>query len=152
MRLFVGLVVVASACTTPPAPPAPREATAVNASAGRTWDAVIDAFAARNIPIRNMERASGFVSTDMLGTVRTDTAYADCGKAMGMVIPPARATYNVLVRGDSSRSTVRVTVRWMFGGNAAGLSSNASPITECSSKGVWETAFEQQVKARAESR
>jgi hypothetical protein len=34
----------------PPAPPTPRDATLVSASMGRTWDAVIDMFAATRRP------------------------------------------------------------------------------------------------------
>jgi hypothetical protein len=45
-------------------PPVVREQTAVAASFGRTWDAVIDHFAERNISIRTMERSSGFIAAE----------------------------------------------------------------------------------------
>jgi hypothetical protein len=144
-------LLAAGACTpVPPAPPEPREATPVGASFGRTWDAVIDVFAARNIPIKTIERVSGLIATDPMAVARPgggQSPYADCGKVMGLAIPPDRATYNVLVRGDSSQSTVKVTVRWTQGGTP-----DDPRLIECSTKGVWESEAEQAVKARAEGR
>jgi hypothetical protein len=105
---------------------------------------VIDLFAERNIPIKNMERASGFITTDVLAAARGDTVNADCGRALGIAAFPTNATYNVLVRGDSTTSTVRATVRWVRSSSQFGV------LTECSSRGIWETALEAQVKDRAE--
>lgn len=138
------------ACTAPPQPPQPRSATTVSATMGKTWDAVIDVFGEHNIPIKNMERVSGFISTDPLrGTVR-DTANADCGKMLGTKVPPVLATYNVIVRGDSSTSTVRVNIRWTAG--SPDPNAPARSVTVCSSTGVWESTFESRVKAIAESK
>ena len=150
--------------TTPPEPAAPRSATVVSASQGKTWDAVIDVFAERNIPIRNMERVSGLIVTEDLGVNNSDgTTWADCGrvtgawyekpkrrsgdKKKGTPVAPGHATYNVLVRGDSTRSTVKVTVRW----TARGLKVD-SPVVECSTLGVWEGETEMEIKNRAEGR
>jgi hypothetical protein len=128
----------------PPAPVAPRSATVVNTSQTRTWDAVIDVFAERNIPIKNMDRSSGFIATDPLGTRGAKAAWYDCGTDM-MQAPVSSnlATYTVLVRGDSTKSTVKATVRYTTLGE-----NNA--VVECSSKGIWEHTFEDDVKVRAE--
>jgi hypothetical protein len=157
------LLVACATKYTPPESATPRSATSVNASQGRTWDAVIDVFAERNIPIRNMERVSGFIVTEELGIADTGSvAWADCGKVpnswgaekkRGKSAPkqkdrplaPSRASYNVLVRGDSARSTVRATVRWTTPGTV-----KAGPI-ECSTRGTWESIAEQEVKRRAEA-
>ena len=126
----------------PPPRPAPREASHVVASMGQTWDAVIDVFATRNIPIRTIERASGLIVTDALRVGEEGVAWATCGSLGGQVLPPDRATYNVLVRGDSNEATVRTTVLW---------SRTEDPgITECASTYIWERALETDVKARAE--
>lgn len=131
-----------------PAPPAPRTAMTVAAPINRTWDAAIDAFAERNVPIRNMERVSGFISTDALSVSRDDAKlWADCGSVSGIGIYADRGTYNVLVRGDSTSSTVKVTVRFTAFGHG-----QDQPLIECSTKGVWESSMEARIKTQAEAR
>lgn len=147
-KLLIIALIFAAACgaPVPPAPPQPRQPTAVAAPAGKTWNAVIDAFASDNIPIRNMDRSSGFISTDALAVGRDDAKrFADCGTIMGMAIPADLATYNVLVRGDSTSSTVKVTVRW-----TDHIRSPSNQSVECSTRAVWERDFEAKVKAAAE--
>jgi hypothetical protein len=70
---------------------------------------------------------------------------------MGIALTPTSVTYNVLVRGDSTSSTLRVNARWVRVGMARGLST-ATVSEECGSTGVWESKFEQDVKARAEAK
>ena len=135
-------------CTsrTPPATPAPRVATQVGASMRHTWDAVIDVLAARNIPIRTVDRASGLVVTDALSIGQGEGRdWADCGQVNQFNILPDNATYNVLVRGDSSASTVKATVRWTH------WSKETISHEECSTTHVWEREFEAEVKHRAEA-
>jgi hypothetical protein len=126
----------------PPPRPAPREASHVVASMGQTWDAVIDVFATRNIPIRTFERASGLIVTEALRVGDEGSAYANCGTVGGKVLTPDRATYNVLVRGDSSQATVRTTVLWSR--------SEEPAAAECASTYIWERALETEVRTRAE--
>jgi hypothetical protein len=128
---------------TPPAPPPPSEATNVRASFGQTWDAVIDEFADRNIPIRTIERASGLVATEQLTVPLSAAGDADCGR-VGTYPPraPTHAIYNVLVRGDSVRSTVKVTMRWMYIAEKTSI--------ECSTRRRWEQALEDTARLRAE--
>jgi hypothetical protein len=151
-RLPWAVVMMLVACSLtykykPPAPPTSRDATVVNASMGRTWDAVIDLFAARTIPIRTIERVSSIIVTDQLTVGSEGKAYADCGEfssgADKSHLTPNFATYNVLVRGDSTSSTVKVTVGWS-------LRSESGASRECSTTHVWEKAFESDVKTRSE--
>lgn len=103
---------------------------------------MVDLFAARNIPIRTMERASGFVATrPLLVDLADGERWADCGTALGKSLGARQAEYNVLVRGDSTSATVRATVLWERPGSPAG----------CVTRGVWESDFEAAVKARAEA-
>lgn len=141
-RLLLGSIVLLAGCTsyTPPTPPAPRDATPVSASAGHTWDAVIEIFAARNIPIRTIERVSGLIVTDNLNVGPEGKEWADCG---GADIGPTHGTFNVLVRGDSTRSMVKATVRWS-------LYVSQAADAECSTSHEWERGFEDQVKQQAE--
>lgn len=138
----LALTIALGACVpTRPGSPTPVQAAAVAASFGRTWDATIDVFAQRSIPIRNMERASGLIVAEVASVGSDGSKYADCGSDGIMARTPSSAFYNVVVRGDSSQSTVRVTAKWMVG--AIGL--------ECATKAVWETQLEDAIKQRAES-
>ncbi len=146
MRRSILAIVLLSGCIKykPPEPPSPRGATPVSASMGRTWDAVIDRFAAENIPIRTIERVSGLIVTDQLSIGSDSRTWADCGKYDKIHLWPNFATYNLLVRGDSTSSTVKATVRWIY------LSGKGASL-ECSTSHVWEKGFESDVKSRAES-
>src|SRR5690242_4566928 len=106
-RSVVALVLLAACQMTPPAPPAPRSGMEVSASFGKTWSAVIDVFAERNIPIKTIDRASGLVVAEPQGVPTRTDGLADCGTIIGRPIYPDHATWNVLVRGDSARSTVK---------------------------------------------
>jgi transposase len=112
---------------------------------GETWDAVIDLFATRLIPIRTIERVSGLIATEGLGVDSADgLAWADCGRRGRRRYEATNAIYNVLVRGDSTRATVRTTVRWSH-------TTEKVRIPECTSTNVWERGLEQEVKQRAEA-
>jgi hypothetical protein len=145
MRHPVAFLLLCVACNSyqAPLPPAPRDATHVSASAWQTWDAVVDLFAARSIPIRTIERASGFVATDELSVGPEGRKWADCGKLNSVRLGPERAIYNVLVRGDSASSSVKATVRWTYSATKLGT-------IECSTSHAWEEGFEAEVKADAE--
>ena len=141
--LAFALVCVACSSYQAPPPPAPRDATRVSASAGQTWDAVVDLFAVRNIPIRTIDRATGLVATDELSVGTEGRQWADCGKLNSVLLGPDRATYSVLVRGDSATSSVKATVRW--------ADSAAKPgVVRCSTSHAWEEGFEAAVKTQAE--
>jgi len=143
VRWTVGAAIAlcSAACAVAPAPAPQRAATPINASAGKTWDAVVDIFAERNIPIRNMERASGFIATEPMDVGLQDgEKWADCGGDIAVRFGATRAAYNVLVRGDSTNATVRVTVLW----------SRPNATNGCTTRGVWEPEFEALVKSRAE--
>jgi hypothetical protein len=136
-------VVAAAGCGyKAPTPPAPRDAMEVSASFGRTWDAVIDEFADRNIPIRTIERASGLIATELLTISHDARSEADCGTLNGRMLPPTHAIYNVLVRGDSARATVKATMRW--------VRVNKDVSITCETTHRWEGALEERVKGRAE--
>ena len=125
----------------------PYEATAVSASAGRTWDAVVDMFASRGIPILAMDSDKGFIATDQV-EVNVDRArkWAECGRryfgSFGYYAD--RAIYNVFVRGDSAASTVKVTVRWTKDGVA-------DQTMKCRTTNVWESELEAAIKLGAET-
>jgi hypothetical protein len=127
----------------PPTPAPVRKPMAVNASFGRTWDAVVAAFKARNRTI-STDRRSGSVLSGPWAVLESDSSWSDCGTAgaNARVMRPDNVHYTVVVKGDSTASTVLATA--VFGA-AAGLL-----VTQCTSKGTWEAEFEADVKSRAE--
>ena len=141
----VAALVLSGSCVATAPPPAPvRSITPVSAPFNRTWESVIDVFGERNIPIKQIERASGFVATDGLSLSREDQrvapAWAKCER--GGV--PDRAVYNVIVRGDESQSTVRVTVKWEQ------VRGRTMQAFGCESTRRWEMCAEDEIRARAE--
>src|SRR4051812_31682527 len=119
MPVVTILTLATSAClhVVPPGAPAPHSAMGVNASLAKTWDAVIDVFASKNIPIKTMDHSSGFIVAEEMRVPRPqgrggESPYADCGSYNKIPYAPTDANYNIRVKGDSVRSTVQVTVFW----------------------------------------
>lgn len=136
------LLALAACYTPPPAGPVPRDGLVIPASAGRVWDAVVEQFAATSIPIQTMERSSGIIVTPDLGlTSANGLAWANCGASMGDPVIPNHGSYNVLVRGDSTTTTLRVTARWTF-------QAMGSTI-ECTTRNVYEPDLERAIAQRA---
>jgi hypothetical protein len=151
---FCLFAMIISACNAVPSPPAPRSGTSVQASFGKTWDATIDQFAERNIQIKTLDRASGLIVAEPQHVAEGQTDLADCGKFFGVALNPTDATWNVLVRGDSTRASVKATVRFVHVGEAGSVlaTRTKSDVLECSSKGTWETSLETTIKERAEAK
>ncbi|SRR5258706_11073269 len=152
---FYPILILLAGCTyTPPATlaPVPRAPTIVDASMDRLWIAVIDFFADRNIPIRTLDRVSGFIATDALRVQDSKAeGWADCGSTDNGPLSPTGATYNIRVRGDSVHSTVQITVRWTgYFENA--MDARNSRSVDCVTLNTWEADAEGIIKARAEAR
>jgi hypothetical protein len=152
-RMRYAIILLAAACTySAPASVAPERApTTVIAPFDRTWTAAIDYFADLNVPIRTLDRTSGFAATEEL-TVSDGTSveWADCGDVDGTPVAPMRAVYNVRVRGDSARSMVRVTVRWVSAHTDVWTSQTRG--IDCVTTGKWELDAELAIQRRAEGR
>jgi len=155
--LAVGAMI--GGCSTlyePPAQPEPRATVEVAAPFERTWEAVIDLFASRSLPIRTIEKVSGLIVAEPLLTDLADRQrWAHCGRVrdgFGRTHEyyPTRADLNVLVReAGASRSTVRVTVRWLYDGP---IVVNLPSQLECVTRNVFEREWEGAIKADAERR
>jgi hypothetical protein len=141
-RLLLVAVLGVITCAPPPTLP-PVQPVGISAPFSKTWDAVIDILSEQNIPVKTIDRSSGFAAAE-LATVDSDTMnhLADCGSQLKkfMVGFTGIARYNVVVRGDSTTSTVKVTAKFV------------SNHGDCSSRNVFENDFQGAVKARAEGR
>lgn len=134
-------VVFASACASLPPAPQPRADTPVSASFGRTWDAVVDYFARSSIPIKTIDRTSGLIAAETTRLAGDNSRYGVCINPLRSFAPQG-GSFNVLVKGDSTRSTVRVTATWLA----------APPVeAQCQTSDVWEKQFETAIKAKAET-
>lgn len=151
-RLLAAAILLAACVSAggyvPPQPAPTQESTAVRASFGKTWDAVVEQFARQNIPIRTIDRASGFIAAEPLRTGNPPTSadssrFADCGRRGDVYFLPTDVVYNVVVRGDSTKSTVKTTARW---------SSSTLSVGACETRGAWEHRFEDDVRYDAESK
>ena len=144
----LAFLLVAFACA-PPGRYAPLQPKGIDASFGKTWDALIEVLAERNLPVRAIDRSSGFVSAEV-GPVRSEEfdEVTDCGGVVRQVLAGTAsenmtARYSVLVRGDSVKSTIKVSAKFIKAGDAP---------RECPSRNVFERELQSEVKSRAERR
>lgn len=152
--ICAAILTVASGCAAvpPAAAPTPRTGLPVSAAFERTWSAVIDVFASRNIPIKTLDKSSGFIATEEMALpgnqgIRTPHPSADCGKSgIGGYWQPTNANYNIRVKPEAGRSSVQVSVFWKA------VISPKIPTINCTSNGSWESDAEAEIKRRAESR
>jgi hypothetical protein len=146
--LFVGAVLL-TACMQQPNPataPVPeRAALEIAAPVDSAWAAGVELLTRRGLSIRVADRGSGLITTDQINVpVSGQEKIANCGRVFGMYVPAHRATYSVLIRGDSTRSTAQATIRYVY------APENRSGHEECPSTGLWESRLEQEIKQRAE--
>jgi len=152
------IALVSAACTPYRAPAlrtTPVPATAIEGSAGRTWDALVEYVAERLLSIEVIDRSSGLLAVGTREGFSTaapparnsmlvvgDTAVADCGSEGSTRYGADQARYNIVVRGDSARSAVMV--------NAAFKSAGVAAYRWCVSTGRFERLLGEQIKARAQ--
>jgi hypothetical protein len=145
--VFISALGCSSATPTPAATP---KALPVAASQQRTWNAVVGVLSDRNIPVKTMDKGSGFVTAELTGVSRGDfLKLADCGsfthQALIGGVGSGIARYSILVRGDSVASTVKVSAKF------TGL-PNHGGVTDCTSRGIFEEALSADIKQRAEGK
>ena len=144
-QIVLTLVTIASpACASVPAP-LPQADTVVNAPFASTWAAVLDWFARSSVPVKRMDRSSGFITAEATRLGGSNRLYGNCNRMGIAIVPPDGATFYVVVEGDSTRSSVGVTADWI------GHNSKGQRLS-CVTSGQWEQEFESAIKARAEAR
>ena len=72
-----------AACASAPAPRQIQNSFPIDQPFEKVWQAVIETFAELNLPIMNMEKASGLITTDWIDFrgQKDETGYCSCGKA-----------------------------------------------------------------------
>ena len=143
-----------------PRPAPERTTTEIVASFDRSWDAVIDVFTKRNIPIATIDRTSGLIVASPLTVGAADgMLWADCGSVRTILgekpLPATRGEFNVLVRANGATTRVRVTVRWSSVSPsfvAAGGEVLPGTNIACETRNVWEQQLETAAQAPPQRR
>lgn len=103
----------AAPSVTPPHPTADSPARDYNAEFSEVWEHSVDWFATNNIPIKNIEKDSGIISSDYsLGSnfTQLDCGTVDPGGMHALIDSDVTANINVLVRDRNNGVTVQPNV------------------------------------------
>jgi hypothetical protein len=126
-KIFImGLVCLClTYCATAPAPRTIVNSFAIEEDYDAVWSALIETFAELQLPIDNMEKDSGLITTDWIEfTGQTNEDYCDCG-GLGINIEVNRlGKFNVFMKKvteDSCQMTINCTYEQTikFGDNVA---------------------------------
>src|ERR1700686_1449559 len=111
--LIIGL---AMSCAPPPKAAPPIAPAGINASFAKTWDVMIDILSEGHIQVKTLDKASGYiVAEDRDVESSQQDSLADCGGFMRVrwtALGPMIAEVNIVIRGDSTMSTVTVRARF----------------------------------------
>lgn len=135
---LTAVLLLAGCATVPPTNHEVQRTFEYSESFDEVWSAVIDTFGEMGYAIDNMERASGFITTERM-TVNRDSPYLDCGRPGGLMWDSNwTGRFNVVVRGEEDGSEVTVNTDWQAVRNLGRISRE--PIN-CVSTGEFEQEF-----------
>lgn len=128
----------------PPSHPTVANTFTLDASFETVWTAVIETFADLNIPIDNLEKASGLITTDWLSMKE----YGDCGAFQGGLagpdpkrVPAEEGKFNVFVKSEGEKVTMKINS--IFRRQTA-----SSTRFECASTGLLEQRMEELIRSK----
>ena len=103
-----------ASCASTPPPRIIENSFAIEGNYDSVWSAVIETFAELQIPIDNMEKDSGLITTDWIDfTGQTNEDYCDCGN-LGINIERSRTgKFNAFLKRDAENSC-KLTVNCQF--------------------------------------
>lgn len=140
MFVFVG------GCATAPAQRTVVNSFSYTTSIDKVWSATVETFAELNLPIDNMEKDSGLITTDWINLTGTgNKEYCDCG-GLGLAIEEARrGKFNVFVKQVGSEVAVRVNCQFQQTASLGGSTVNR----ECVSMGNLEARINSLISSKA---
>lgn len=104
------------------------------------WTAVIETFSDMSLPILNMEKASGLITTDLIDfTAAQWVRYADCGNLGDYSPVSRRGKFNVFVKKVGA--TCEVKVNAMFSLIVQFALNGERRDQQCVSRGNFEADF-----------
>ena len=122
-----------------------QRASVVNGSFDESWTALIDLFSDRSWEIRNLDKASGIVTTDWMKLGADGDGFADCGSApLGANAPQVK--FNIHVKQDDA--DVSVTVNATFHQMRHALGSDPDFSFDCNSTKAVERMIQSEISDR----
>ncbi|MCC5980108.1 MAG: hypothetical protein JJU26_00140 [Oceanicaulis sp.] len=121
----------------------------VDAGFSETWDALIEYFSSRNIPIRTIDRSSGVLYAERMGDPGEPAEfleYADCGTHGLASVASSNMSLNVYVRSESDDRT-RVTVTADFSQAVIAVGAYVPHNHRCNSRGTLERLMIERIRA-----
>jgi hypothetical protein len=150
-KAIISTLFILSSCVSfkPPQTYQYENARAFSAPLDKVWSAMIATLSEKNVPIKNLEKSSGLLTTDRWISpdwVNGTSIDADCGvmtpPGLGSFRVRLYVTFNVFVRAiDSAHATAQVNA--VYGGifdqvDAFGGIHEGQAVKECNSKGALE--------------
>jgi len=146
-RIFwVGVIcLVLTGCASAPIPRQIQNSFPIDRPFDKIWEAVIETFAELNLPIINMEKASGLITTDWIK--QDDLEASDCGR-IGMLSleMSRRMKFNVFVKKIADASEIKVNTMFEILVKTVGI--DPIEISSCYSTGKLEKEIYDLVKAK----
>jgi hypothetical protein len=139
LSLVLGSVVAAVAsATAPKAQPNLQTTKKTDATYDGAWEAIIDLFASHSWAIKNMDKASGLITTDWMRMDSDWADYTDCGSAPLVTNRGTQVSFNVRVHELESGTQVDVNASFRqlreFDGQQR--------LVDCVSKGLVEAQIQ----------
>ena len=154
--LVLGLAcLMICSCATAPAPRQIVKAFPIGAPFDEVWQAVIESFADLQLPIQNMEKDSGLITTDWIDFPlgKAGKEFCDCG-GLGMNIETRRVgRFNVFVKRVSVNSCeIQVNCTYSQTYEPVSLTGDSVPSYKrsCVSTGKLEANMFELVKSKLE--
>ena len=140
-------------CATAPPPRQIAKVFPIEAPFDEVWQAVIETFAEMNLPIVNMEKDSGLITTEWIAYPRgkAGNIYCDCGGLGLNVEIERRGRFNVFVRKITENSC-ELTVNCLYNQTIQPAMGDASTQStrSCVSTGKLEADMFEIVKSKLE--
>jgi hypothetical protein len=142
ITLLLLLLALVACATAPVARQIDRQVNLPGVDFDDAWNAVIDLFGERNWTIDNMEKASGFITSDWMGT--STGTYVDCGSPGIGADQNHRGRFNVVVREGNGGVSVTVNTTWQ----ATRVLMGERGAIECVSTGLLEREVHGEIRRR----
>lgn len=143
--LLIMLAVACAGCATAPAPRTIINAFSFSTSLDTVWSATVETFAELNLPIDNMEKDSGLITTDWINFTGTgNKEWCDCG-GLGIAVENSRrGKFNVFVKQTGTTVSVRVNCQFQQVASLGGTVVNR----ECVSTGSLESRINSLIASK----